>query len=193
MVLRIILDITDRSNFMDLHKEALKVEASKENIKEWCKDVKECQTKVIQLLRAQGKPHYINMYKMFTTPFYCYVMYDINIALRERYKTLFSMLFEIIEKTDNFGLVVRILMSDIHLFLDISTSIFRLLFNDGMLLSSMLRHQPTTIKTGCRVNTLELIKEQILKEFIVVCLGCGEQIYQVEVDASKKSKFEKKK
>ena len=198
-VLSDILDITDLSHIelIKEHMNALKYPASKGNIESWCQTVKAYQASVIQLLTDQGKADYINMYKMFTTPFYCYVMYDIPRDLQERYKTLFSMLFGIIKTTDNFASVVHILMSDIHLFLNISTSIFRLLFNDGMLLASMLR-EPATIKTGCQKNTLELIREGILTEGIlqkdiVVCLGCGEQIYQVEHGKSSELILKKKK
>ena len=126
------------------------------------------------------------MYKIFTTPLYCFVRYDIeDTAIKDKYKTLFRTLFYHIEEQGNRdSAAYDIMMSECELFLEMSTAIFRHLFNDGMIFSG-LKGGPRTLKTGCKENTDELIDKGILSSTIT-CLCCGRILY--EKSAGRKSR-----
>ena len=172
-VLLEILDSIDATLKEQIKLHYLALKSRRIPLKDWYEEVRGRQVAIIDQL----PPGIKNMYKIFTTPLYCFVRYDIeDTAIKDRYKTLFRTLFYHIEEQGNRdSAAYDIMMSECELFLEMSTAIFRHLFNDGMIFSS-LEGGPRTLKTGCKENTDELIDKGILSSTIT-CLCCGRILY----------------
>jgi hypothetical protein len=159
------------------HDAALKQHIDTSKISEWCEYVSQFQTAVLNKLHKLE----INMYITFTTPLYCYVYSYLgdDSDEKKRYIKLFAKLFAYLARNPEY--IPLIMMSDCHHFMDISISIFRQLFNDGMILSKYEGHSGT-IKTGCRKNTLRLL-QYLGSSNTIKCLGCGDTLFDIGYDS----------
>jgi hypothetical protein len=174
------------------HDAALKQDINTSNISEWCENVSQFQRAVFNKLDTSER----NMYITFTTPLYCYVNFYLTLGSDEqtRYKKLFAKLFDYLDSHPEY--IPLIMMSDCHHFMDISISIFRQLFNDGMILSKFQGHSGT-IKTGCRNNTLGLLQylsslDVSTSKSIIKCLCCGDTLFDIEDDGTGRPTLQKK-
>ena len=188
------------SSAIALHHKIL-IESPILDIDDWCKRLNEAQQQVIRQINSSRQGNG-NMYMTFTTPLICYLRY-LQLSSSPDYQKYIDLFpEEIVNLLSNPANASCIMMSDSHRFIDMSISIFRQLFTDGLGLSKLYGKNGTsgTLKTGCKQNTLHFFSQespqtqesinkkqktssheskQVPQEIKINCLRCGETLFDM--------------
>ena len=179
------------TNAINVHDHILRERPKTTNLLDWCARVKHAQTEVVQLIQSNGGGNG-NMYVSFTTPLICYLeeIRTRNPQEYAGYMTLFAPYFYSILEDPNKS--SYIMACHAHRLVNMPSGIFRALYNDGLLFSSLNSTVGATAKsldTACRNNAIKhfstLLSTGTGKGNILKCARCGEHLFNITKNKKK--------